>query len=77
MISNARTLVPSGALFSKQSIYVLGYAFVGGALAMKHGHAGYFDDGFVQAIHMLLLPSMMFAVSMLAEYWVATLPPQV
>ena len=70
-------IVPSGPLLSKQSIYVLGYAFIGVALAMKNGHAGYFDHGFVQTIHILLHPIIMFAVSMLAEYWVATIPPQV
>lgn len=64
-------------LSNKQSIYVVGYAFIGVALAAKDGHAGYLEDGFVQIIHILLLPSILFAVSMVAEYWVAAIPPQV
>jgi len=69
--------LPRGALFARKSVYVCGYTFLGAALAAENGQEGYFDDGFVQTIHILLLPSIMFAVSMVAEYWVDTLPPQV
>lgn len=50
---------------------------MGIALALREGDTGYLDKWVVQVTYMLLLPSIMFAVSMVAESWVENLPSQV
>lgn len=62
---------------SAQSIYVLGCTFVGVDLAVRAGEKGYFDDGVVHALNIVLLPSMLFGAAMMGEYWVTNLPLQV
>lgn len=59
------------------SIYVLGFGCIGLALALRAGDTGYLDKGVIQVSYILLLPSVMFAVAMVSESWVASLPSQV
>lgn len=44
---------------------------------MRAGKAGYSDMGVLQTIYIILLPSMVFGIVMMAEYWVECLPSQV
>lgn len=59
------------------SFYVTGLGIVGAVLAGMGGGTGLNDDGVVQALYLMLMPSAMFACLMIAEFWVESLPTQV
>lgn len=59
------------------SVYAGGVGCIGVVLAALQGEAGFHDDWFLQAEYCVLIPSLIFAVAMLAEFWVEGLPSQV
>lgn len=59
------------------SVYAGGFGCIGVVLAAMEGEAGFYDDWFLQAEYSVLMPSIVFAVAMLAEFWVEGLPSQV
>ncbi len=54
-----------------------GNAILGVVMAVRAGETGYADFGAWHAQYMLLIPSSMFGIAMMAEYWVQSLPSQV
>lgn len=50
---------------------------MGVVLAALQGEVGVYDDGFLQIQYGVLMPSLLFAVAMLADFWVQGLPSQV
>lgn len=59
------------------SVYAGGFGCIGVVLAAMEGEAGFYDDWFLQAEYGILMPAIVFAVAMLAEFWVEGLPSQV
>ena len=60
-----------------RSVFVIGFGSVGSALFARGGKTTYADAGVLQIIYVVLLPSMVFGIAMMAEYWVECLPSQV
>lgn len=60
-----------------QSVYLFGFAALGVAMAARAGETGYADLGIWQTQYILFTPSVMFGITMMAEYWVQSLPSQV
>lgn len=56
---------------------MVGFLLIGPTLAVRAGATGYYDAGVIQAIYMVITPSMLFGVAMVGESWVASLPSQV
>jgi len=59
------------------SVYAGGFGCIGIVLAAWEGDAGSYDHGFLQVEYCVLVPSIIFAAAMLAEFWVEGLPSQV
>ena len=58
-------------------MYLIGFAVVGTVMAVRAGETGYADLGIWHVQYLVLTPSLMFGMVMMAEYWVHSLPSQV
>jgi len=79
-LPNLRRFIIShaGSLYmARRSVYLVGFVVVGMVMALRAGETGYADTGIWHAQYLLFTPSMMFGVTMMAEYWVQCLPSQV
>lgn len=61
----------------KRSGCSFGMGLVGLSLAIRSATTAFWDPGVVQAVYCVFIPMIVFACSMLAGFWVETLPSQV
>lgn len=59
------------------SLYAMGMLILGVSLAGLGGGTGLNDPGVVQILYLVLLPAAMYALCMIAKFWVEGLPSQV
>eukprot|EP00903_Cladosiphon_okamuranus_P012092 g11351.t1 len=67
---------PPTARFLSISLYAAGMVVLGVILAGLGGKTSLNDTGVVQALYLVMLPSAMFCVFMIAKFWVESLPSQ-